>query len=115
MTPKEEKRIELDRGSGNVYRDFGDADADVQQAKAQLAARIIGLLDDQGLTVRRAQTSTGFAASDFSRIRNADLGRFTIDRLIRILGALGQGVELRLELHARKRREHAEEALSSSL
>lgn len=95
------EEIQLDRGSGNLYRDFGDADADVHQAKAKLAARIIGLLDDRALSVRQAHALTGFAASDFSRIRNADLGRFTIDRLIRILGALGQSVEIRLELRAR--------------
>ncbi len=101
MTKTKEEKIELERGSGNLYRDFGDADADVHQAKAKLAARIIGLLDDQRLSVRRAHTLTGFAASDFSRIRNADLGRFTIDRMIRILGALGQGVDVHLELRAR--------------
>ncbi len=97
----EREEIQLDRGSGNPYRDFGDADADVHQAKAKLAARIIGLLDDEALSVRRAHAMTGFAASDFSRIRNADLGRFTIDRLIRILGTLGQSVEVHLELRPR--------------
>ena len=39
---------ELVYGSGNVFRDFGRADADVQQTKALLAARIIGILDDEG-------------------------------------------------------------------
>ncbi|MDY7092005.1 MAG: helix-turn-helix transcriptional regulator [Acidobacteriota bacterium] len=99
MTKTEE--IQVERGSGNVYRDFGDPDADVHQAKAKLAAQIIGLLNDEGLSVRQAQKLTGFAASDFSRIRNADLGRFTIDRLIRILGSLGQSVEVRLDVRPR--------------
>ena len=31
---------------------------------------------------------TGFAAADFSRIRNAKLGRFTLDRLMKMLAAL---------------------------
>ena len=39
---------ELVYGSGNVFRDFGRADADVQQTKALLAARIIGILDNEG-------------------------------------------------------------------
>ncbi len=98
MTETSEEKVELVRGSGNVFGDFGTADAAILQAKAKLAAQIIGLLDDQGLSVRNAHGLTGFAAADFSRIRNADLGRFTIDRLIRILGALGQGVVLHLEL-----------------
>jgi len=66
--------------------------ADLKQAKAILAARIIAVLDQRQLTVRKAGSRSGFAAADFSRIRNADLGRFTLDRLVRILGALDSGV-----------------------
>ena len=35
----------------------------------------------EGLSVRGTHGRTGIAAADFSRIRNADLGRFTINRL----------------------------------
>lgn len=101
MTEKEE--IELERGSGNVFRDFGVANADVRQAKAMLAARIIGILDDLGLSVREAHKRAGFAAADFSRIRNADLGRFTIDRMIKILNALDDRSEVILDVRARAR------------
>ena len=80
--------IEFVHGSGNVFRDFGDPEADLKQAKAVLAARIIAVLDDRGLAVRKAASLTGFAAADFSRIRNADLRRFTLDRLMKMLAAL---------------------------
>ena len=83
-----ENDCELVRGSGHVFRDFNDPHADLKQAKASLAARIITVLDERPLTVRKAATLTGFAAADFSRIRNADLGRFTLDRLIKLLAAL---------------------------
>ena len=89
--------FELVEGSGNVFRDLGDPDADLKQAKAILAARIIAVLDDRGLSVRKAGALTRFAAADFSRIRNADLGRFTLDRLIRMLAALDG--TLRVTLH----------------
>ena len=78
-----------DEGSGNVFRDLGDPQADLKQAKAILAARIIAALDERELTVRKAASTTGFAAADFSRIRNADLGRFTLDRLMKMLGGVG--------------------------
>ena len=84
------KETELVHGSGNVFRDFGDPQADLRQAKAVLAARIIAVLDDRGLAVHEAASLTGFAAADLSRIRNADLGRFTLDRLMKILVALGR-------------------------
>ena len=69
-------------GSGNVFRDLKRPDADVKQLKGILAAEIIKMLDRDRLTVRAAQTRTGIAAADFSRIRNADLARFTVDRLM---------------------------------
>ena len=84
----EESEFELVGGSGNVFRDLGDPDADLKHAKAILAADIISALDESGLTVRKAGEATGFAAADYSRIRNANLGRFTIDRLMRMLSAL---------------------------
>src|SRR3954471_17914380 len=86
--------LELVRGSGNVFRDVGHPDADILHAKAVLAAKIIGVLDDLGLSVRRAHELTGFAAADFSRVRRANLGRFTVDRLMTMLNRLGQEVEV---------------------
>ena len=82
------------RGSGNLFRDLGHPDADREQLRALLAARIIGVLDERSLTVRAAQEITGIAAADFSRIRKANLGRFTIDRLMTILAGLGQVVDV---------------------
>jgi len=93
--------MELVRGSGNVFRDLGCADADREQLRALLAAQIIGVLDERKLTVRAAEAETGFAAADFSRIRRANLGRFTIDRLMTILSRLGQEVEFKLNVHPR--------------
>ena len=93
--------IEIVRGSGNAFRDFGHPDADREQLRAILAARIIGVLDDRGLSIRDAHALTGIAAADFSRIRRANLGRFTIDRLMTILSRLGQEVEVSVNVHPR--------------
>ena len=103
-----DSNIELVRGSGNVFRDLGDPDADLKQAKAILAARIIAVLNERGLSVRRAGDLTGFAAADFSRVRNADLGRFTLDRLMRMLAALDKG--LRITVHVD--RGHEDESMT---
>ena len=89
-------KLETVKGSGNVFRDFGYQNADVEQLKSQLAADIIRILDEQKLSVRKAATKTGFDNADFSRIRNADLGRFTIDRLVTVLNRLNQHVEIKV-------------------
>jgi Helix-turn-helix domain len=46
--------MELVHGSGNVFRDFGDPNAEVLQLKAILAAKIIDVLDAEKISVRRA-------------------------------------------------------------
>lgn len=92
--------MELVRGSGNVFRDFGYANAEVLQLRTRLAAKIIGVLDDQRLTVRKAEELTGIAAADFSRIRRAKLQRFTIDRMMTILARLDQDVEVTVTTRA---------------
>jgi predicted XRE-type DNA-binding protein len=94
-------KLEVLRGSGNVFHDLGRKDSDADQFRAILAAEIVKALDRQRLTVRAAHESTGYAAADFSRIRNADLGRFTVDRLMSILDRLGARVEVKIKVRHR--------------
>ena len=63
------EKLEVVRGSGNVFRDLGHKNSDAEQFKAILAAEIIKALDRDGLSVRAAHGRTGIAAADFSRIR----------------------------------------------
>lgn len=101
-----EKKLEVVRGSGNVFRDLGYKNSDADQFKAILAAEIIKTLDREGLSVRDAHGRTGIAAADFSRIRNADLARFTVDRLMSILNRLGSRVEVKIRVRRAKPAAH---------
>ena len=92
------EKLEVVRGSGNVFRDLGHKSPDVEQFKAILAAEIIKALDRDGLSVRAAHDRTGIAAADFSRIRNANLGRFTVDRLMSVLNRMGSRVEVKVRV-----------------
>lgn len=92
------ERFEVIRGSGNVYRDLGKDNPDLKQFKALLATEIIKALDREHLSVRQGHARTGVAAADFSRIRNADLGRFTVDRLMSIINRLGSRVEVAVKI-----------------
>ena len=102
--------FELVTGSGDVFHDFGDPLGDLKQAKAILAARIISVLDDRELSVRRAASLTGFAAVDFSRVRNADLARFTLDRLMNMIAALDGCIRITVNVE----RGHPEQAVTSN-
>lgn len=95
------EKLEVARGSGNVFRDLGCENADSEQLKAMLAAEIIKALDRERLTARGAQARTGFNMADILRIRNADLSMFTSDRLIWILNRLGFRVEVQVRVRPR--------------
>jgi predicted XRE-type DNA-binding protein len=106
-----DEKLEVVRGSGNVFRDLGHGNADAEQFKAILAAEIIKALDREHLSVRAAHERTGIAAADFSRIRNADLGRFTVDRLMTVINRLGSRIEVKIRL---RRVETADERVRAS-
>jgi predicted XRE-type DNA-binding protein len=93
--------MELVHGSGNVFRDLGLPNPNLEQLRAILAAKIIGVLDERNLTIRKAQELTRIAAADFSRIRQVKLERFTVDRLMNVLDRLGQDVEVSVAVHDR--------------
>ena len=101
--------FDLVRGTGNLFRDLALPNPELEQLRAILAARIIKALDSQRLTVRQAHELTGYAAADFSRVRRANLGRFTVDRLMTMLARLGQEVEVTVT--DRPRRQPAGERL----
>lgn len=98
---KRQAALDLVHGSGNVFRDLADPDADIKQLKAILAAEIVKKLDSKALSVRKAHALTGIDASDFTRIRNANLTRFTVDRLMGIVNRLGSRIDVAVKLRPR--------------
>lgn len=102
--------LELTRGSGNIYRDFNVADADVRQLKAILAAEIIKALDRGELSVRKAQSLTGIDAGDFSRVRNADFRRISVERLMAMINGLGSRIEVKVKVRRIETMAHAASA-----
>jgi predicted XRE-type DNA-binding protein len=103
---KVKEDFEVIRGSGNVFRDLGMPGADIEQLKGILAAEIIKALDREGLSVRAAHARTGIAAADFSRIRNADLGRFTVDRLMTVINRLGSRIDVAVRVRRAAQHPH---------
>ena len=84
------------RGSGNIFVDAGDSDPEIKKMKAAIAAEIITTLSKRRLTARAGAKIARVDAADIQRIRNADLARFTIDRLVRVACRLGRTVELKV-------------------
>lgn len=100
-------QFKIIRGSGNIYRDLDIPDADVRQLKAILAAEIIKTLDKRGLSVRKAQSLTRIDAGDFSRVRNADFRRISVERLMAMINRLGSRVEVAVKVRRAEASRHA--------
>lgn len=96
------KDFALVHGSGNVFRDLDRPAAGLEQARALVAAKIVRALDERGLSTREAEKETGIAHAEFSRIRNARLSRFTLDRMIAILGKLDEEIEVKVTFRTRR-------------
>lgn len=96
------EKIELIRGSGNIFTDFDRPNAGLEQARALIAAEIIRALDARGLSTREAERLTGVGHAEFSRIRNAKIARFSLDRMIAILVKLDEDVEVTVSFQPRR-------------
>ena len=80
--------------SGNVFADLGLRDADELLAKADLAHAIQQLIQAQDLSQRAAARRLGVAQPDLSNLCRGRLDGFSIERLCRLLTALGQDVRI---------------------
>jgi len=86
--------LDVVRGSSNLFADLGLPNAGQEHFRAILAAEIGKALTADGLTPRAGKKITGVAAADFSRIRQARLKSFTVDRLMTILNRLNRKVRV---------------------
>ena len=89
---------EFFRGSGNAFADLGFAEAENLKFKAHLAASIIMRQDALKITVRAAAKLAECDPADIQRIRNVDVAKFTIDRLMKYATKMGCKVELKVTM-----------------
>ena len=101
---KAEPEIAVEAGCGNVFADLGLPDAEVLLAKSNMAIHIWSVISARGLTQKQAAEILGIDQPGVSDIIRGRLTRYSTDRLIRFLGALGQDVELVITDRARNSR-----------
>lgn len=94
MARKREAEIEVIEGSGNVFADLGFAEPEEELAKAKLAVHIWRIIKDRRLTQAAAAKITGLDQPKISALLNGRLTNFSSDRLMRVLTALGQDVDI---------------------
>lgn len=94
---REGKRIEeipVHASSGNVFEDLGVPESAEALVKAELAAKIIELIDKRGLTQVEAAKVLGIDQPTVSDLTRGRLRGYSSDRLFRFLNSLGSDVEI---------------------
>lgn len=84
----------VERSSGNVFADLGHPDAAAHLLKAELVSRIDAIVRQRRLTQVEAAKTLGLSQPDVSRLLRGDFRDFSMDRLFRLLTALGRDVEI---------------------
>ncbi|MBI4207471.1 MAG: XRE family transcriptional regulator [Betaproteobacteria bacterium] len=97
MTVKRKgEKILVEESSGNVFADLGLPNAEERLAKADLAIAIAREIESRGLTQAEAADLLGVAQPDISNLMRGRLSGYSIERLTRLLNALGRDVEIRI-------------------
>jgi len=94
MVKKRESDIPVTASSGNVFADLGLAEPEEELTKAQLATHIRQIIKRRRITQRAAAAVMGIDQPKVSALLNGRLTNFSSGRLMRLLNALGQDVEI---------------------
>lgn len=93
----------ITRGSGNVFADLGIADAEERQTKLKLAYALNAIMEKDRLTQAAAAAKLGLNQPKVSALRNYKLEGFSVERLMTLLNALDQDIEIVIRKKPRSR------------
>ena len=99
---KKDQDVEIEIGSGNVFKDFGYPNPELAQAKADLARQIHQTIKKRKLTQAQAAKLMGIDQPKVSDVIRGRLAKYSIDRLMRFLVLLGKDVAIQIMDHRAK-------------
>ena len=99
-----ERREPVIRGTGNVFADLGFLDAAERQAKLRLAYALNQVLEVRKLSQAEAAKVLGVTQPKVSALRHYKLAGFSVERLMNLLTALDQDVEIVIRRKPRARK-----------
>ena len=91
-------------GSGNVFADLGLPQADDLSIQAELARLILLRVKELGLTQIQAARRLSLKQPDVSKLMNGRHSGFSAERLIRVLNALDEDVQIIVSRKPRRAR-----------
>jgi len=107
MNEKGIEEIEIVRGSGNVFKDLGFENPDLELMRAKLSLEIFKILEKRKLIQAEARKVLGIAQSDVSKLMNGNFERFGIERLIKFLNRLDRDIKVSITKHSSRSKKPA--------
>ena len=92
------------RGTGNVFADLGYSDATERQAQLRLAYALNQSLEERRLSQAEAAEVLGVTQPKVSALRHYKLAGFSLERLLNLLTALDQDIDIVIKRKPRSRR-----------
>lgn len=91
------RSAKVERGNGNVFTDLGHPDPETHLLKAELVTRIDDIIRGRGLKQVEAAKLLGLSQPDVSRLLRGNFRDYSVERLLRLLTALGCDVQLNIQ------------------
>jgi len=104
MASRTEPSEKVTRGTGNVFADLGFADAAERESKLRLVYALNQVLDGRKLSQADAAKVLGVTQPKVSALRHYKLAGFSVERLMNLLTALDQDVEIAIRPKPRSRK-----------
>jgi predicted XRE-type DNA-binding protein len=95
------RKIEIHEGSGNVFADLGLPNSEQRMLKASVVAELFRLIKDRGLTQVKAARLVGISQPDLSHLLRGDFDDYSAERLIKMLTAFEQDIEIVMKPYRR--------------
>jgi predicted XRE-type DNA-binding protein len=94
MAKRRAESATITRGSTNVFEDLGYPDAVERQAKLRLAYALNQVVEQRQLSQSDAAKVLGVTQPKVSALRHYRLAGFSVERLMKLLTALDQDIEI---------------------
>jgi len=100
---RKEEKTEFHVSCGNVFKDLGFENPDEALAKSRLARQIYKVIKHKKLTQKEAAKILGIDQPKVSDIIRGNLSKYSLDRLMRFVRMLGNGIEIRIKSHSKQK------------
>jgi predicted XRE-type DNA-binding protein len=88
------RKIKVYEGSGNVFEDLGLPNPEERLLKAGIVSELHRLIKQRGLTQVKAAKLIGIHQPDLSLLLRGDFDDYSVERLMKMLTAFEQDIEI---------------------